>query len=63
MGINCSLSLPTRGSQIKQERWFFMGQVPDLCNSLPKDVVEVTSLCVFKGRLEKFLGEESTGGS
>lgn len=46
-----------------QERWFFMGQVPDLCNSLPKGVVEVTSLCVFKGRLEKFLGEESTGGS
>ena len=39
-----------------------MGQVADLCNAFPKGAVEVTSLCDFKGRLEKLLGEESTGG-
>jgi len=63
MRISYSLSVPTRASQSKQKR-FFTGQVADWCNSLPKGVVEVTGLRDFKGvGLDKFLGEESTGGS
>lgn len=60
--IICSFCFPTRGSQIKQKRWFFTGQVSNLCNSLWKGV-EVTISCDFKGRLEKFLEVASTEGS
>lgn len=55
------LVLSNMGSQIKEKRWFFTGQVSNLCNSLPKGV-EVSILCDLKGRLEKFLGVESTEG-
>lgn len=56
MRINCFLSPPARGSQIKQEMSFFMGQIADLCNHLPKSVVEVTNLCDFQGEAGEVLG-------